>query len=319
MAAAPLPQEKIMSVRVLILSGFLATLAACNTKPESIVEYQNKAAANYSVTVAATVLRQGKYDEATSLADQAIASKLLKPRNRKFAEGIRAAAALHTAHYDQAAQALAFNATHGQTGDAAAADAAVAAHPNRADGYFARAALALAAGRYPEAISDCDIAIGLEMAAVRVSMGDLGAWESFDAGRYQETINDLGDNSPKAAAQPYKLLLLHLARARLGRDDTQELARAVDATGDTEWPAPVLAFYLGRIDQKQLFAAADNGPDFDTRDGQRCEANFYAGEAASLSGKLDDARDLLDRAIDHCPSRYAEAKAATGERARMPK
>lgn len=106
---------------------------------------------------------------------------------------------------------------------------------------------------------------------------------------------------------------------RSGRDDTQELARAVDATGETDWPAPVLAFYLGRIDQDQLFAAADIGPDFETRSGQRCEASFYAGEAASLHGKPDDARHLLDRAIDHCPSRCSEAKAAIGERARIPK
>jgi hypothetical protein len=34
---------------------------------------------------------------------------------------------------------------------------------------------------------------------------------------------------------------------------------------------------------------------------------------------LAAARDLLDRAIDHRPSTYFEAKAAIGERARMPK
>jgi len=155
-----------MSMRVLILFGSLATLAACGTRQDSVVERQNTNAANYSVTVAATVLRQGKYDDATTLADQAIASNHLKPRNQKFAQGVRATAALHTAHYDQAAQALGFIAAQEQPRDAAAADAAIAAHPNRPDGYFARAALSLAAGRYPEAVNDCDIAIGLEIAAV---------------------------------------------------------------------------------------------------------------------------------------------------------
>lgn len=305
-----------MSLRILILSGFLGVLAACGTK-DAMVERLDTNSVNYSVTVAATVLRQGKYDDAVNLADQAIASQRLRPRNQKFAQGIRAAAALHTGRYDQAAQALGQMALQERPSDAAAADAAIAAHPNRPDGYFARAALSVASGRYPEAVSDCDIAIGLEVAAVRTGMRDRGAWESFDAGRYQDTVTDLGDSSLKAAAQPYELLLLHLARAKLGRDDTGELARAVDSTGQTEWPAPVLAFYLGRIDRDRLFAAADNGPDFDTRKGQRCEAYFYAGEAASLHGRPDEARDLLEQAIDDCPRSFAEAKAAEGERARM--
>jgi len=313
------PQKKIMSMRVLILSGFLIALAACDTKPEPMIDRQNVQASNYSVTVAAAVLRQGKYDYATTLADQAIASNQLKPRNQKFAQGIRAAAALHTARYDKAAEALSSIAAQDQPRNAVAADATIAAHPNRPDGYFARAALSLAAGQYAQAISDCDIAIGLEVATVRVSVVDHAAWKSFDDGRFQEAIDNLGDNSIRATGQPYTLLLLHLARARLGRDDTQELARAVEAAGDSDWPAPVLAFYLGQIDQDQLFAAADNGPDYEARNGQRCEANFYAGEAASLHGRPDDARDLLDRAIDHCPSGYAEARAAVGERARMPR
>lgn len=306
-----------MSMRNLILTGFMATLAACGS--DTMTKSLNKAEANYSLTVAATVLQQGNFDRAAALADTAIASHKLEPGNRKFADGIRATAALHTARYDQAAQALGVFTGQDQPGGAAAADAAIAAHPNRPDSYFARAALSLAAGRYAQATSDCDIAIGLEMAAVRVPVRDRGAWESFAEGHYQETIGDLGGSSIKVAAQPYSLLLLHLARARLGQDDTQELSRAVDAAGGTDWPAPVLAFYLGRIDQKQMLAAAESAPDSKTRTGQRCEANFYAGEAASLHGHPDAARDLFDDAMDVCPLGYFEARAANGERARLPK
>ena len=308
-----------MSMRTLILSSFVAVLAACGTGPDPTTKGLDKSAANYSVTVAATVLQQGNFDRAMTLADTAIASNQLDPRNRNFAEGIRATAALHTARYDQAAQALAVFSAHEPAPDASAADAAVAAHPNRPDGYFARAALSLSAGRYAQATGDCDIAIGLEVAAVHVAIRDRGAWESFAEGHYREVTGDLGDNSAKVAAQPYELLLLHLARAKLGRDDTQELGRVVDSVGATDWPAPVLAFYLGRIDQKQLFDAADDGPDSKARAGRRCEANFYAGEAAGLRGRPDEARDLLDTAIDRCPSSYFEAKAAFGERSRLPK
>lgn len=312
-----------MPMRPLILLSVLLALAACNTKTDSGGP-SDKAdqngpvrASGYSVTIAATVLRQGNYEYAAVLADSLVAASGLSVHNQKFAQGIRAAAALHTAHYDRAGQALDFIARGEQARDASSVDAAIAAHPNRPEGYFARAALSLAGRQYASATADCDIAIGLEMAAIWVAAWDESAWESFDAGRFQQAIDDLGDSSIKVAAHPYALLLLHLARAKLGRDDTQELARAVDAIGETDWPAPVLALYLGRIDQKQLFAAANTAPDRKKRKGQLCEANFYAGEAAALQNRLGDAHDLLDAAVDQCPPTFFEARAAGAERTRL--
>ena len=75
--------------------------------------------------------------------------------------------------------------------------------------------------------------------------------------------------------------------------------------------------YLGRIDQKQLFAAANTAPDRKKRKGQLCEANFYAGEAAALQNRLGDAHDLLDAAVDQCPPTFFEARAAGAERTRL--
>jgi len=307
-----------MSMPTFVLFIILAALTACNTKTNS-EGASGQPVSGYSVAIAAAVLRQGNYDHAAELADAIVSANGLNARNQKFAEGIRAAAALHTAHYDRAAQALGVIAREEPTRDGAFIDAEISVHPNRPEGYFARAALSLAAGQYAAATADCDIAIELEVTGMRIGIRDRSAWESFDAGRFQEVIDNLGNNSGKAAAQPYTLLLLHLARAKLGRDDTQDLAHAVDSTGQTEWPAPVLAFYLGRIDQKQLFAAAGAGPNRKERKGQLCEANFYAGEAAGLHGQTSEARDLFDAAVDDCPPTFFEARAAGSERARLAK
>lgn len=266
-------------------------------------------------------MRQGNYAQAAGLAEAALASDNLNTRNQAFAHGVRAAALLHTGRYDQAASDLDFIVKLEPTPprDFAAGDVAIAAHPDRADAYFIRARLYLAANQYAQAIGDCDIAIGLKVAALRIPARDRAAWDSFDAARFQQTIDDIGDNAFKVEAQPYSVLLLHLARAKLGRNDEQELGRAVDAVGLTEWPAPILAFYLKRIDRDQLFAAAAEGPDHKVRVGQRCEANFYAGEDANLHGDQAGARDLFETAVIDCPEHFFEAIAAHAELVRLHK
>jgi len=305
-------------MRRLIASCFIATFAACGTEPGSHSDDQR--ATNYSATIAATVLRQGNFAQAASLADAAIASDKLDLHAQKFAYEVRAAASLHSGRYDQAAQDL--NAI-GQLEravpptDLAASDAALVAHPDSPEAYFARARLYLVAGQYAQATSDCDIGLGLKLAQVRTGARDRAAWKSFDEERFQQVIDDLGDNSVKLDGQPHSILLLHLARAKLGRDDRQEMARAVDAAGLTEWPAPVLDFYLKRINRAQLFAAASDGPDYSTREDHRCEANFYAGEAANLDGNKEDARELLKTAMNDCPTGFFEATAAGAEHGRL--
>jgi len=310
--------RKMTATRILILAGLINTLASCGKEPELASSADSNP--SYSVTIAAAVLHRGDYDYATTLVERALASNDLKPRTRQLAQGIRAAAALHTAHYDLAAQALdaIASAQPAAPHDLIVVDQNIEAHPNRPEGYFARARLLLGAGRYTQATGDCDSAVGLEIAAVAIGARKEGAWKNFDEGHFQQTIEALGDNSVKVAGRPYALLALHLARAKLGRDDTEELARAVDATGETEWPAPVLAFYLNRIDQSRLFAEANNAPNKEALRGQICEANFYAGEGSSLHGDPGkDAADLLKKAQDNCPTRFVEASAARSELARL--
>ncbi len=304
-------------MRTLALAGLIATLVACGN------EQRNSASDNsnptYSVTVATAVLRRGDYDQARALAENAIASNKLQWPTDRLAEGIRAAAALHTKQYELAASALEnIGRIESATAQSLAeADRDIEAHPDKSPAYFARARLLLADGRYPDAMNDCDTAIGLETAAIAVSEKEVGAWKNFVAGHYQQTIDDLGGSPDKVAGRPYALLPLHLAHAKLGQNDTRELARAVDAAGQTVWPAPVLAFYLNRIDRDGLFAAANKAPDDESRRTQLCDANFYAGEDAVLHGYSDDARNLLRKAIDICPSNFFEAESAVTELARI--
>ena len=267
-------------------------------------------------------MRQGNYARAADLAHDALATGQLDKRDLKFAYGVHAAAQLHAGQPALAIPDLSSIASLDPAPgprSIAAADAAIAAHPNRPEAYFERAALFLEAGQVAPATNDCDIAVGLAQQAVRIPSRDRAAWENFEAGPYQAAIDDIGDSSAKVEAQPYTLLLLHPARARLGRNDEPELSRAVDPVGLADWPAPVLAFYLGRISRDQLFAAADDGPDYKTRVGQRCEANFYAGEYLDLHGETADAQELLEAAANDCPIQFFEAAAAGAELSRLRK
>jgi tetratricopeptide (TPR) repeat protein len=313
------PPEKIMILRTLIGFFSFAALLAC-VEPQKQTAGGDRASM-YTVAVAASAFRQADYPRAISLADAAIASDHVDAGGQRLAHGVRAAAAIHTEHYDQAVRDLDFIARSETSPpqDIAASDTAVAAHPNQPAVYFARAELDLIAAQYAQAIDDCDIAIALELAAVRVPSRDRAAWNNFDAGQYQTVVDDLSDNFARVEAQPYTILLRHLASAKVGRNDEQELQRSVDAVGSNEWPAPVLAFYLGRIDRNQLFAAAENAPNRGARADQHCEAYFYAGELAALEGKAAEARDLLGTAKEDCPVSFFEASAAVSELARLPR
>src|SRR6185436_9084324 len=119
--------------------------------------------------------------------------------------------------------------------------------------------------------------------------------------------------TPRATA--FDAIWLSLARSRRGTDGRaileQQLAKSKD-----EWPAPVMQFLSGRIDQGALMAAAAN-PDEKKRREYECEARFYVAEHLLAGGRAGEARALLEAARDGCPQTFIERDGAVAELAKM--
>ena len=60
----------------------------------------------------------------------------------------------------------------------------------------------------------------------------------------------------------------------------------------TQWPAPVIRFYLGQLTQEAVLAAAED-PDATKKKEQVCDANFFSGELALQRGAKAEATRLF--------------------------
>lgn len=318
------------SLSILGLVCLLCVSPGCGGPRQTLGVDRRYEGADYLVAMAASSIRQHDYNKAITLAAAAIDNKDITLRESFLAHGIRANAMLRVGQYSRANQEL--NALSQLTGSKtdsshneanqpyaaalATADTAIAAHPNQSDLYFNRASLFLQASQYDQAVGDSDIALSLALAAMPIHPELRAAWAQFRAGRFKDVVNDVGGDATKASFHPYAILLLHLAKVKLGENDDSLRQAGLSMTPEA-WPSPVLAFYLGQTDLKALFAAADRAPNRDIRAGQVCEANFYAGEFEILHGRMMDGIELLKAAQNVCPDDFLEGRAATTELARQ--
>jgi len=309
------------------------SLTACDASPTHSSYTRHADEPGYALVVAASTLRQERYPETVRLVDAALATGHLTSREVGFAHMLRADASLHAGQPAEASKDIdalekasgrersqkdASSSGGGVDGAALSeSDGLIAAHPNNLDGYFRRARVLLDQGKAAAALIDCDIAVELDLATVAAWDQRHAAWKYFEAGQFAAVIDELRGYPVKTEIDPDSILLLHLANAKLGRDDHEEFDRSVAQAGGTEWPAPVLAFYQGKIDRERLLAAASDGPDRNTRAEQRCNARFHAGEYAVLHGRDEDGRTDLEDAQKDCPFNADEIKAATAELRRL--
>ena len=78
----------------------------------------------------------------------------------------------------------------------------------------------------------------------------------------------------------------------------------------------VIHYFLGEIDEKSTYAAADHA-DARKRIEQVCEADFYLAEAKLLKNATDEAISLLRAAEKNCPDSFYESLGATVELRRL--
>jgi lipoprotein NlpI len=114
------------------------------------------------------------------------------------------------------------------------------------------------------------------------------------------------------------ILFRYLVEAKIGN----VLAAARDLETDAaklkerRWPAPIIDFHTGKIDEKALFAAA-NDADWIKKIEKICSANFHAGEARLIRGQITGAVPLLRAAAKECPSHFYESHGASTELRRL--
>jgi tetratricopeptide (TPR) repeat protein len=122
-------------------------------------------------------------------------------------------------------------------------------------------------------------------------------------------------------AQPddiWVILFRYLAEAKIGNAlaAARELERDAANLKERRWPRPIIDFHIGRIDEKAMFAAA-NDPDPKTRNEKICAANFHAGEARLFRAHITAAIDLLRAAEKDCPPHLYQSHGASTELKRL--
>lgn len=97
---------------------------------------------------------------------------------------------------------------------------------------------------------------------------------------------------------PYKYLPLwrYLAAQRVRQDARDALSDAASWLDGGEWPAPLIAAYLGLEPAERAVAAARAAP-ATARALRLCEANYYLGELSLLHGERGRAADLFRASI----------------------
>ncbi len=182
------------------------------------------------------------------------------------------------------------------------------------DMYVLRAALRKAADQPVEQVLE-EYARALELdphyvVALR-SRGHL----LFQQGKFEAAERDFV-TALAIRPQPYDSLFIYLARARRGTAGREVLEDGLKQVKDAQWPTPVFLYFLDRMDRDAMLAAAS--VDEKNRKGNECEARFYEGEKAIISGKTREAKQSLEQARDECPAGFVERAGAIAELARLP-
>lgn len=191
---------------------------------------------------------------------------------------------------------------------------ALAAKPGYRDAYLTQAAAYYQMQSFSRAHDSFSTIVENNQRSVAGHYG-LG-YTLFSLGNYAEAEKELQTAADLSPNYAYALLWLHLSRLLQSKDDSSDFAlRAAKLTG-TDWPAPLIQYFLGHINEEALITASyDKEPK--KNNAMQCEANFYVGEDHLIHKNLKHAFLDLKYAADICPKLFVEYGASLGELARM--
>jgi lipoprotein NlpI len=164
-------------------------------------------------------------------------------------------------------------------------------------------------GDHARAIQDFDQAIRLN-ATYQNAFKNRGRAKFFQ-GDFAAAAVDFAQALALQRTDAYAVLWLHLARGRSGKSSPDELRRNAEGLDHAAWPWPLVAGYLGELDDAAVQRAA-NQDAAEAKD-RLCEAALYLGENAMLHGGISAARDMLQQTMTSCPSNAIEYYAAKFE------
>jgi lipoprotein NlpI len=172
-------------------------------------------------------------------------------------------------------------------------------------------------GRTMEALSNFNAAIQIGKAPDNSEL----YWRRALAKLYANDAAGAADDAAMALklkpASPYYVIWLHVARARAGQNDADELAANAKTIDRSRWPWPIVALFLGSTNPDETRTAASSAEQRSTRVEQSCVADFFIGVHQVEKGAQADARPPLQSAVDHCPYDFVQYSAAKLELKRL--
>ncbi len=174
-----------------------------------------------------------------------------------------------------------------------------------------RASSELAKGDYDRAVAGLTDALDLvakDPKDARIEAVDLyseRSYAQFIAGRYAAAAGDFDKALTLGAAtrsgdvlwMPYQAAWLHIARARAGENDADELARNAGKINVKQWPGTLVAYFLGQAKLDELTPPSSHGSMGHARE---CGVAFFAGEQALANKDNAAATQQLTRARAAC-------------------
>jgi len=129
----------------------------------------------------------------------------------------------------------------------------------------------------------------------------------FEQGRFIQASEDFKASLIKNPKDRYTTIWFFLALERAGKNGRQELNDRKENVKLTEWPEPVIQFYLGKSSSAEVLRLAKK---------QRtnlCEAYFFLGEHFLIKGDKKKAIKMFQLCLDTGNSDLREYNAAKGE------
>ena len=198
---------------------------------------------------------------------------------------------------------------------------------NSANTVVQRAASLRAKGDYDRAAADYTAALALggkEAGLEGWEIYNERGYSQFLAARYDAAADDfekaltIGSalHSGDVLWLPYQAAWLHIARARAGQNDAEELARNAAKLDLKQWPGTLVAYFLGQATLDQISPPSSHGA---MGRGRECNLSFFTGEHALIKKDSAEASRLFARAHEVCNVHTVTALASTVELKRLAK
>ena len=168
-------------------------------------------------------------------------------------------------------------------------------------------------GRYDDAAADFTAAANTNpTAGIYRAIGSM----HWMAGNFSLAETDFQKSLQLDPQAPYPLLWLGISRMRDDTFDAQSFAKYFSDMSVSDWPLPILRFYMGRITATEMAAEAAKG---DAKDvpGHKCEADFYDGEWKLTHGDVGAGKAMFQDAVNICPKNFVEFGSARLELKRL--